>query len=57
MPSTTDPEKFERKWNSHIDELELLKHSLPVDAMDDVDAVIEEAKALVEQGAEHVDAE
>ncbi len=57
MPSTNDPDEFERKWNSHIDELELLKLSLPVDAMDDVDAVIEEAKALVEQGAEHVDAE
>lgn len=51
MPTTDDPDTFRKRWNSHIDELESLKLSLPPDRFEDVDVVIEEAKELVDAGA------
>lgn len=57
MPTATDPEHFRERWYSHIDELQKLKQSLPVEQFDDVDAVIEDAKELVEDGTENVGGE
>ena len=54
MTTTDDPDEFKRKWNSHIDELEALKLSVPFDQIENVDELIEDAKELVEAGAENV---
>jgi hypothetical protein len=53
MSSTDDPEKFKKRWNSHIDQLNRLKLSVPADEWERLTDAQKELKKLVEEAAEN----
>lgn len=58
MTTTDDPEEFERRWKSHINELEKLKPS--TEDFDDfarIDEIKEELDEIVERVARNINDE
>lgn len=53
MASTDDPEKFKKRWNSHIKQLERLKLSVPASEMERVEEAQEELREIVALAAEN----
>jgi len=59
MSKSSDAEKFEKRWNSHIDELEKLGMTMSVEQFEEGDYEevkehIEELKELVSKTAEEL---
>lgn len=58
MATTDDPDKFESRWNSHIEQLKGLKQSMSLEQFedgmnDDLDEHIEELEEIVEATADN----
>lgn len=47
MTKTSDPDEFERKWNSYVEDLEGIKSNLPQQRYEELDELIEELKVLI----------
>lgn len=54
MPTTTDAEKFESRWNEHIGELRKLGFSLPPEKIEELRNTVGDLEDLVEVAAENV---
>lgn len=55
MTTTDDPELYESRWNSHINELHKIGMSLPPEKISELNETIDDLEALVEVAAGEVD--
>lgn len=56
MPSTDDPEEFRERWHSHVEELELLKHTLHPDDWDGLEDAMNALHDIVDDAADDYEA-
>lgn len=55
MPQTNDADEFRQRWNDHVDELNKLKHSLPVEQFDEFDIAVADLRDFIDNAADELE--